>query len=273
MKRNFQSDDEIPSLAWQLFPEVKEQLDRIIEIENDLESAISNRKRMCFALNSEPEIKTKILRIHIRHTFNPASGREKAHFIITIEGHVLDKSKARQLPLGAFFDKIRIQLDKRFHPTSSLFEWSVESYPEGAKGQCFRAKVYGDKAFATKLFLHRSSDIRSRYELSPLLKDLFPSLQVDPSEEQVLLAFWGYVNHQGLLEGKDKRQIKCNQELKNLFGVEILQLSAVRQKLAEYLTVCKPIQVEYNVTTSSSTLGTRYAYSLVNLYVYNFMFK
>ena len=172
MRTHFQSDEEIPPCAWQLFPELKQKLDRIIELEDKLGSALSSRKRISFAINSEPELKTKILRIHLRHQFFPSTALDRAHFLITVEGHLLDKSVARTMPFGNFLDKIRIQLDKRFHPVNNIYEWSAESFPEGVKGHCFRVKAYGDKPFPIKVFLYRSNDIRPRYELSPLLRSV-----------------------------------------------------------------------------------------------------
>ena len=170
MKKQFQSDEEIPQSVWQLFPQYKHKLDRIIEMDEQLSSAINNRKRISFAINSEPEFKTKILRIHIRHQFHPSTVDDKAHHIITVEGHLLDKNAAKQFTFGNFLEKIRIQLDKRFHPVNSLFEWSAETYPEGVKAHSFRVKVYGDKSFPIKVFIHRSNDIRNRYELSSSLR-------------------------------------------------------------------------------------------------------
>lgn len=170
MRKHFQSDEEIPPTVWKLFPEFKHKLDRIIEMEERIGSAINSRKRICFAINAEPEYKTKILRVHLRHQFYASSAIDRAHYIISVEGNVLDKSTAKLLPLGNFLDKVRIQLDKRFHPNNSSYEWSAESFPEGVKGHCFRLKVYGDKPFPVKIFLHRSSDIRARYELSPSLR-------------------------------------------------------------------------------------------------------
>ena len=82
-------------------------------------------------------------------------------------------------------------------------------------------------------------------------------MQMDPSEEQVLLALWSHLSANNMLEGRDRRQIKCSMELKNLFGVESFPLQSLRQKIADHLTVCKPIQVEYNVTTASTVLSTR----------------
>jgi hypothetical protein len=255
MKRQFQSDEEIPHAAWELYPEMKKKLDKIIELEENFETALSSRKRVCFAINSEPEIKIKILRIHLRHQFIATTAEEKAYFIISIEGHLLDKSAAKMLPFGNYFDKIRMQLDKRQNPINNVFEWSAENHPEGMKGNCFQVKVPGDKPFPIKMFLHRSNDIRPRYEISPFLRELLPFLQVDPTEEQVLLAMWGYISTMGLLDSRDRRQIKCNIALKNLFNVDQMVLSSIKQRLGEHMTPCKPIQVEYNVTTISSTLG------------------
>lgn len=170
MRRQFQSDEEIPACVWQAFPEFKQKLNRIIEIEDRLVSAINSRKRICYAINSEPDFKTKILRVHLRHQFHPSTASDRAHYVITVEGHLLDKSIAKQSPFGNFLDKIRLQLDKRFHPNNNVYEWSADSFPEGAKGQCFRVKVYGDKPFPIKVFLYRSNDIRARYELSPNLR-------------------------------------------------------------------------------------------------------
>ena len=170
MRRQFQSDEEIPANVWQLFPEYKQKLNRIIEIEDKLLSAINSRKRICYAINSEPEFKTKILRVHIRHQFHPSTVSDRAHYVITVEGHLLDKSTAKQLPFGNFIEKMRLQLDKRFHPNNNIYEWSADLFPDGVKGHCFRVKVYGDKPFPIKVFIYRSSDIRARYELSPALR-------------------------------------------------------------------------------------------------------
>lgn len=255
MKRQFQSDEEIPHAAWKLYPEMKERLDKIIELEENFEQALNSKKRVCFAINSEPEIKTKILRVHLRHQFIASTPEEKAFFILSIEGHLLDKSAARMLPFGNYFDKIRMQLDKRQNPINNVFEWSAENYPEGMKGNCFQVKIPGDKSFPVKMLLHRSHNICPRYEISSFLREVLPFIQVDPTEEQILLAMWGYISTMGLLDSRDRRQIKCNMALKNLFNVDQLILSSVKQRLGEHIAPCKPIQVEYNVTTTSSTLS------------------
>ena len=68
MKRNFvNSDESIPPLVFELFPECKEKLQQIREYEDEIETVLSKKKRISVAMNSVPAIKPKILRVYIRH--------------------------------------------------------------------------------------------------------------------------------------------------------------------------------------------------------------
>jgi hypothetical protein len=207
MKRNFHSDDEIPPAVWEHFPDAKAKLRLIGDLEDEIEAILSTKKRIPFAINSEPAIRTKVMRVYVRHQFIPATIFEKAHFIVLLEGQLLERSAASAIPFGSFFDKIRFHLDRRFQPSCFIYEWSADTNPEGVKGNCFRLKFYGDKPFPLKIFLHRAGHIRARFELSPQLREVLPFLPVDPTEEDVLMALLQYVQAKGLL---DRRLIKCN---------------------------------------------------------------
>ena len=257
MKRNFvNSDESIPPLVFELFPECKEKLQQIREYEDEIETVLSKKKRMSVAMNSVPAIKPKILRVYIRHEFHPLSTFERAYFIITIEGQVLERSSnVGKLPLGYFFEKIRIQLDKRFHPQVSGFEWSADNFPQGSTAQCFRMKFYGDKPSPVKIFLHRTNnDIRPRKELTPMLKDILPFLHADPAADEVLLAMLQYLEAKGLIMD---RRIKLTQELRILLNTngEFMSISNLAQNLAPHLLPCRPIQVDYYLTNTSTTVA------------------
>ena len=85
-------------------------------------------------------------------------------------------------------------------------------------------------------------------------------MQVDPTEEQVLSALWSLMSTNNMMEGRDRRQVKCSPELKNLFGVEAMSLSSLRQRVADHLTPSKAIQIEYSVTNTSFVPTSRYEY-------------
>lgn len=95
------------------------------------------------------------------------------------------------------------------------------------------------------------------YLLCLSIREILPSMQVDPTEEQVLLALWTSLTTNNMMDGRDRRQVKCSSELKNLFGVEALSLATLRHKVSEHLLPARAIQVEYNVTNVSSSVTTR----------------
>ena len=208
MKRSLVPEDKFLRHVKDIFPQVENVLDDIDELDLDFVDIIRKKKRFGLALYSEPVIRSKILRICVRNQFNPSTADEKAHFLISIEGYLLDKSAARHVPFGNFFERIRVQLDRRFHPINWNFEWSSDSHPAGSRAHCFRLKAYGDKAFLAKIFLIRAGDVKPRFEVSPQLKVLLPGLPIDPTEEDVLLAMYQYIQSKNLLD--ERKYIRCN---------------------------------------------------------------
>jgi hypothetical protein len=239
MKRAFTfADETIPPLAWQLFPDCAQKVQQIRDLEEEIEVMLSKKKRMSVAVNSLPDVKPKILRVYVRHEFVPATATERAHFILTVEGQVLDRTAVGQLPLGHFFDKVRVQVDKRFHPTVGPFEWSVDTYPAGARAQCFRVKFSGDKPSPVKIFLHRAhSEVRTRHEVAPALRELLPFLPADPAENEVVLAVVQYLEVRGLLA---RRHIRLTPELRAAFRTvgDTMLLTQLRSKVRPELRVC-----------------------------------
>ena len=111
MKRTF-AFETIPPMAWALYPDIAQKVQDIQELEDEIDAMLSKKKRLSVAMNSSPEVKTKILRVYVRHEFVPQSTFERAHFIITVEGLVLDRTAVGKLPLGHFFDKVIVVLGK-----------------------------------------------------------------------------------------------------------------------------------------------------------------
>jgi hypothetical protein len=201
MKRSFdESDRAIPSQIWDLFPEKKKQLLEIRRLENIALNVWSSYKRKCLALNCQDPIKPKIMRIYIRHEFMPMSTTEKAHYIVKIEGRLLDPKFSTKFPMGLFFDNIRIQIEKKYNPEIAVYEWRKDQFLGGRKAHSFRFKVYAEKPIPIKIFLTRSDFGCKRYELGPTLRDVLPNLRSDPTEEEVMFALWQYIDYNYLLD-------------------------------------------------------------------------
>jgi hypothetical protein len=216
MKRQLQEiDSYLPRDALVSIENGKETLAQVNELFCNIDDMILKRKRVDLALNAEPATKQKILRIFIRHEFIAApEGGDRPHFLLFIEGLLLDGSQNGAAPLASFFERISIQtqVEKKNAQGSQIFEWKEEDYPLGSTADCFRAKIYVDKSCAVKIFLHRSSEICARYNISDQLRYFMPFLRIDASEEEVLLAMWQYLETDGLIGAdKDRRYVRLTE--------------------------------------------------------------
>lgn len=211
MKRNFkQFDESIPRNILDKFPSFENSLDKVNSIESTLDKVIQKQEQK-YAFTATPSVVRKILRVFIHHKFFPKSETDQAHFIINVEGHILCPGFINYCKFGNFFDKIRFQVERK-SVIEKQFEWNSGSHPEGVNSDAFRVKIYGEKSHTVKIFLYRSNDPSPRYEVSSKLRAILPKLAYDSTEEEVLLGIWSYIQNRKLFtDGKDKRQIRCDE--------------------------------------------------------------
>lgn len=215
MKRSFSHFDQcIPPAVWEQFPDQKRALDRINAIESDLQRTWTRNRRMALAVNSDPTIQTKVMRIYVRSHFVPdPTDKAKSHYLVTIEGKLLESKLSEKHHFGYFFDSIKLVVDKRSGAYSQLsaLEWDSRRNPEGRKADCFRFKVFHDKPCFVKFYLTRSNEVRPRFDLPPAMRDLLPLIRWDPTEEDILLAMWSYIMENGLVDNRSRSLIKADQ--------------------------------------------------------------
>jgi hypothetical protein len=215
MKRQLQEiDSYLPKGALCSIENGKDALEQVNDLLSKIDDMILKRKRVDLALNAEPATKQKILRIFIRHEFIASPDSDRPHFLLFVEGLLLDGSQNGAAPLASFFERISIQtqVEKKNAQGSQAFEWKEEEYPLGSTAHCFRAKIYADKSCAVKILLHRSNEICARYNISDQLRYVLPFLRIDASEEEVLLAMWQYLEMDGLIGAdKDRRYVRLTE--------------------------------------------------------------
>jgi hypothetical protein len=214
MKRSFsQFDGYIPESVWEEFPEQKKTLDRISSIEEDLQRQWARTRRTALAVHCEPTVLTKIMRLFVRSHFVPHADKTQSHYIVSIEGRMLESKLSEIHHFGSFFDSIKLVVDKRSGASSSMsmIEWSAALSPQGRKADCFRFKVYHDKACFVKFYLTRSSEVRARYDLPPAVRDLLPLIRFDPTEEDIFLAVWSYIMEKGLVDNRSRSLVKADE--------------------------------------------------------------
>jgi hypothetical protein len=214
MKRSFvQIDDYLPANVDEIcgIP-VSSALSRISALELAIDEKIHEYCRLNYAIDSSPSIQTKILRNFIRHEYscNPDNANDPGYFTVYIEGHLLDQhliharnddKLGNSFKYGTFWEKIRLQVDLKGSGQSHgmTYEWTcTDNNHIGMLADCFRFRipnVWTSKSSAemqipVKIAFHRSNDVLPRYELSPVLKSLFPNMRMDPTEADIMTAMW-----------------------------------------------------------------------------------
>jgi hypothetical protein len=237
MKRSYdETDRALPAPLFQHFPHHKQRLDAIQALESQLQSlhCVHKRKKL-FLYCHDQSPASKILRIYLRHKFIAATDQENSHFLLTIEGRLLDLSlQEPSFPFGSFFDQIRIQIDKRYHTPATvavtatgqpstaktnesnfvMYEWRKDQFLAGKKATCFRFKIYSDKSITPiKIAFTRSADSAcKRYELSSAMRELLPHMRVDPTEDEVLTAVWQYIEFNSIYDVSSSRALlRCDE--------------------------------------------------------------
>ena len=219
MKRQLHDIDAIlPSSILSVAPRLADALQNINEISGNIDSLLRKKKRIDLALSTEPQLKQKILRLFLRHEYYPATQLVKGHFLVHIEGILLNGNDQHQQQteaanLGQFFERISLQVaEKKYNQGPQLLEWREEDCPQGATADNFRFKVFSDKPVLTKILLQRTSEAVARYNISDQLRRVLPNMRMDPTEEEVLLAVWKYIEVNALfVQERDKRFFRLDE--------------------------------------------------------------
>lgn len=260
MKRTFtQFDESIPPVVWEHFPEQKKALDRISRVERDLQRMWTSKRRAALATNCEPAILAKVMRIFIKSEFVPNLDKSQSYYLVTIEGRMLESKLSDLHHFGYFFDSIKLSVDKRSGSSSqlSVLEWVASKNPEGRKADCFRFKVFHDKNCFVKFHLTRSSEVQPRYELSQAMREMLPNIRWDPAEDEIFLAIWSYIMDKGLVDSRSRSLITADAALQRaLGGADLIQISALRQKIMEHCSPARAIVVEYALSTKPIETST-----------------
>ena len=241
----------------------------------------------------QSHVQQKLVRVFIRHEFvasganrhldpsNSPAAATRPHFLVYIDCVVLDpnvEGESKHPTLGALFDKISLQIDKKFgQGESQLLECRREDFPSGTATHCYRLKVNcyrpNETLLPCKILIHRSSSVCKRYSISDQLRRvILPNIRADPTEREVLLAIWQYVTSNNLLS-VDKRYIRCDDPLKEILcsgqgnamqqGPQtglvpssmtsaLVPMSSLRARLAPHLIGALPLVVDHILNAANT---------------------
>lgn len=254
MKRSFvQLDSCIPAEILALEDDASNVLERCRGLELQLATSTLSISRKYHAMYCEPEILTKVLRVFVRH--NLSLVENGASYTLNIEGGLLEPKRIQEHELGTLFSQVEVAIHTlRSTEPLTKFQWNSATTGKGRTAQCFQFKVPcgPTDTFIAKISLLKSSSIRARYELSAALREFLPEMPEESTEEDILLATWHFCVAHGLIEGKEKKQIRANNALKKLVGADVFSLASLRQRMKHHFLPLKPIQFDYLLAPDTS---------------------
>jgi hypothetical protein len=208
----------VSQFEYDLLPndQIKLKLEKIHNLEDSIATLV-NKKRSSAVLANDIKVNQKIFRVFIHYKYygiGVSSSDNKAHFILWIDGVLLDNKYKYKVKFSDVFDKVRVQTDKKSTQVPQIFEWDKKNTNKtGIDG--FKVKIYADKLCLTKLSLFRNMSVMERFDVSEPLRTLLPRLRPDPSLDEIVLSIWQYIQKNNLFGEKDKRIVRCDDLMVN----------------------------------------------------------
>lgn len=136
-------------------------LDRIDALEEALDEKIECSLRDYTLIKSEVTVRPQTLRLFFRYQFRPATSQTKSHFLMIIDGLLLNSScmGTKPPPFMQHLQHLKITLNER-KPNAEpvVIEWAEGVCPEGSSASTVVCRVYSEKACTVRVSLQSVDD-------------------------------------------------------------------------------------------------------------------
>ncbi|KAF2077405.1 hypothetical protein CYY_001254 [Polysphondylium violaceum] len=255
---------------------------QLLEFEKKLDASINKRLvDMQESSRSRSQKNFKTLRLSIFNTYANQSAfyhidnkslttlGEKPSWTLRIEGRLLDDSpnpliytnsksssssmmmKPVKRKFSTFFKKVFIQIGHR-----DTCEWDKSQSFTETDG--FEIKRTGNQEVDVKILMYLDHQPQ-RYKVLGFLSQIL-NIHTD-TKPKIILAFWHYIKTNKLLD-PDCKKINCDESLKSIFGVDVLQFNQIPQLLREHLSAPDPLEFTYTLKLSGDPRDYENAYDI-----------
>ncbi|KAI9259356.1 SWIB/MDM2 domain-containing protein [Sporodiniella umbellata] len=168
---------------------------------------------------------------------------------LKIEGGLLDTAgsdKVEPAPkMTSFFRSISVELDRdpNTYPEGNLIEWQKQPNTT-TDYDMIEIKRKGDMNVNCRISLYLEHNPQ-KYKLSPILADLLDT-QLD-TKLQIVMGIWSYCKAHKLQDHEDKRIIRCDPRLTQIFGYPQVHFSQIPELINQHLTRPDPVVIEYTI--------------------------
>ncbi|RMD44427.1 hypothetical protein DV735_g711, partial [Chaetothyriales sp. CBS 134920] len=203
------------------------------------------------------------------NTFDFNTGADST-WKVRLEGKILDepedeldgseapdqgkKEKEPEKKLSHFFKSFSVEYDKARAVTSldpSLqVEWKKQ--PNTVDVDCFEFQRKGDENLNITVNLVRDEKFE-RFRLSHALASALDMEEADRAE--VVMGIWEYVKAMGLQEDEERRTIRCDERLRQIFGTDTFVFPQVADRIMPHLHPLTPVRLPYTIRVDEAYIS------------------
>ncbi|KAI8971942.1 hypothetical protein BDF20DRAFT_824588, partial [Mycotypha africana] len=255
------TDKNMPAKVESFVPEAKLYTD-LIEFEKKLDATIMRKRLDIQEALGKPTKVHRTLRLFISNTANDQgtttnlennfdlSNGTTPNWTLKIDGRLLESESEHQQSqqptpkLTSFFRAITVELDRdiNLYPEGNIVEWQKQ--PNSPDFDTIEIKRKGDINVNAKITIHLDSNPQ-KFKLSPALADLL-DIRVGTKPE-IVMGIWNYCKNHKLQDAEDKRLIRCDNRLAQLFGFPQLHFGQLPELITQHLNRLDPIVIEYMI--------------------------
>ncbi|CAN6673711.1 transcription regulatory protein Snf12p [Trichomonascus vanleenenianus] len=265
----------LPERVGEIIPEAKLYKD-LEQAERRLDATIS-RKRLDLQDSLARSIKkTDTLRVFISNTAIEQPWQSEAKldsnafdfdtgmlpsWNLRIEGRLVNDEpadSATRRKFSTFFTSIIVELetsdDVPAPPEGNIIEWhESQNMGPSVEFDALDIRRKGDRNVNARITM-QLKEYPNRYRLSDGLSKL---LAIDEDTKPgVVVALWQYIKFHKLQDNEEKRIIRCDQAMREVFGKDTITFPQIMELISHHLNPREPIVVDYTVRVDQeSTMG------------------
>lgn len=262
IKKKRPTDKNMPPTIESFVPESK-LYKELVEFEKKLDATIMRKRLDIQEALGKPTKLRRTLRLFISNTATQPSFTNEEDTVNTfdlnagnvpswtlkIEGKLLQSNNTKEQhtqKFTSFFKKIAVELDRdpNLYPEGNLIEWQKQPNMNNNDYDSIDIKRKGDVNVKAKIILDLDNNPQ-KFKLSPALADLLDvKLETKP---QIVMGIWNYCKNHKLQDVEDKRLIRCDNRLAQIFGYPQLHFSQLPELISQHLSRPDPIVIDYTI--------------------------
>lgn len=243
---------------------------RLVEAERRIDATINRKKLDLQDTIGRSVKKTEVLRVFVSNSVAnqpwqnvsnmddnnfdfDLGGSHPGTWNLRIEGRLVNDEPAdapARKKFSAFFTSISVEFEtEELAGESNVAEWHESASASGQQGAQTEFDVLdvrrkGDRPVKAKITM-QLKEYPDKLQLSPQLQNILAMQQ--ETKTGVVLAMWQYIRFHQLQDLEEKRVIRCDKALKDLFHVDKFMFPQVVQLLEPHLMPPQPIVIDYTI--------------------------